>query len=579
VRIKASAELTARSILALFAWLVPICQPSIAAGARETAFINGKVILYDRPPVSAMLVRDGRIAALGETNAIKASAAAEASIIDLGGRELIPGLIDSHIHAIRAGLTYTSEANWIGVRSLDDALNRIHIQASRVPKGSWIIVAGGWTENQFVEQRAPTQAEITTAAPDNPIYVQLRYSRVLLSAGGYQALGIAGHPDLAGGLKEELDQGGKPTGWLSGGSRAISDLYDLLPRPSFETEVDGTRKFFRELNAAGLTGVLDPGGYNMPVRDYGPLFSLWQSHELSLRVRYSLCSPRANHELEDYQNLLGMLPMGFGDAWLRFNGIGENVTWGMYNNDLPTAADKERLYQVLSWAAAQRMTATFHWNNEASVASLLEVLERVNSESPIAALRWSIAHLNDASDASLRRMKSMGAGWLVQDGLFFRGLALIGQKGLDVGGLLPPMHKALEMDVALGGGTDAHRVMWYQPFVALQWMVDGKTIEGIDMSSRDSSLDRMEALKLYTRGSAWFSFEEHERGSLEVGSLADLVVLNQDYFTVPTDQIGSTKSMLTMVGGHIVYATGPFALLEELEFRESESSAVGEGAR
>jgi predicted amidohydrolase YtcJ len=579
VRLKASAELISWSVLALFAWLGPICPPSVAAGANETAFINGKVILYDKPAVAAILVRDGRIAALGETSAIKSSAASDARVIDLKGREVIPGLIDSHIHAIRAGLTYTSEASWIGVRSLDDALDRIRIKASHSPKGSWIVVAGGWTENQFAEQRAPTQAEITSAAPDNPVYVQLRYSRVLLSVGGYHVLGIATHPDLAGELKQELDQTGKPTGWVSGSARAISDLYDLLPRPDFATQVDGTRKFFRELNASGLTGVLDPGGYNMPVRDYGPLFSLWHNHQLSLRVRYSLCAPRANHELEDYENLLAMLPMGFGDDWLRFNGIGENVTWGMYNNDQPTAADKEQLYQVLSWAAARRMTATFHWNNEASVASLLEVLERVNKGSPIAGLRWSIAHLNDASDASLRRMKSMGVGWLVQDALFFRGLALIGQKGLDAGSLLPPMHKALEMEVAMGGGTDAHRVMWYQPFVALQWMIDGKTVEGIDMSSQASSLDRMEALKLYTQGSAWFSFEEHERGGLEVGSLADLVVLNQDYLTVPTDEIGSTKSLLTMVGGHIVYAAGPFSRFDELGSREPEPSAADGGTR
>jgi predicted amidohydrolase YtcJ len=579
VRSKASAELIAWPVLALVAWLVPIGQPSVAAGANETAFINAKVILYDKPPVSAMLVRDGRIAALGDTGAIKASASGKARIIDLGGRDIIPGLIDSHIHAIRAGLTYTSEANWIGVRSLDDALDRIRAKASQRPKGSWIVVAGGWTENQFAEQRAPTQAEITRVAPDNPVYIQLRYSRVLLSAGGYQALGIASHPELAGELQQELDRGGNPTGWLTGSARAISDLYGLLPRPDFATEVDGTRKFFRELNASGLTGVLDPGGYNMPVRDYGALFSLWQGHELPLRVRYSLCAPRADHELEDYENLLGLMPMGFGDGWLRFNGIGENVTWGMYNNDQPTAADQERLYQVLSWAAARRMTATFHWNNEVSVASLLEVLERVNAKSPIARLRWSIAHLNDASEASLRRMKSMGVGWLVQDALFFRGLALIGQKGLDAGSLLPPMHKALEMELALGGGTDAHRVMWYQPFVALQWMIDGKTVEGIDMSSRDSSLDRMEALKLYTQGSAWFSFEEHDRGSLEVGKLADLVVLDQDYFTVPVDQIGSTKSMLTMVGGQIVYATGPFSQFEELKYRQIEPAAVDGGAR
>jgi predicted amidohydrolase YtcJ len=571
---KAFIELTSRWFFALLAYLVLTCQACLIARADEMALINGKIIVYDGPAVSAILVRDGHIAALGDTGSIRASAATDARIIDLQGRDVIPGLIDSHIHAIRAGLTYTAEVHWIGVRSLSEALDRIRAKARRSPKGAWIIIAGGWTENQFAEERAPTQAEISNAAPDDYVYVQLRYSRVLLSHGGYEALGVAGNKELAGGLKAELDQSGKPTGWLSGGAREISELYNLLPTPSFAAQVDGTRAFFRELNAVGVTGILDPGGYNMAVRDYAPLFNLWRQHGLSLRVRYSLCAPREDHEMEDYEKLLAMMPMGFGDDWLRFNGIGENVTWGMYNNDLPTEADKERLYRVLIWASTRRLTATFHWNNDFSVGQLLDVLERVNANSPIASLRWSIAHLNDASEVSLRRMKSIGVGWLVQDAFFFRGLSFIGQRGLDAGRLLPPMREALRLGIPTGGGTDAHRVMWYQPFVSLQWMVDGKTIEGIEMRTAENSPSRMEALKLYTEGSAWFSFEDQDRGTLAAGKLADLVVLNQDYLAVPSDEISKTKSMLTMIGGHIVYATGPFSHLEEERFHQAKPPAA-----
>ena len=305
----------------------------------------------------------------------------------------------------------------------------------------------------------------------------------------------------------------------------------------------------------------------------------WAADGLTLRVRYSLCAPRRDHELEDYEKLLAMMPMGFGDEWLRFNGIGENVTWGMYNNESPTTLDKERLYQVLSWAAARRLSATFHWNSDASVSHLLDVLERVDAHSSIAKLRWSIAHLNDASAVSLHRMKALGVGWLVQDAFFFRGLAFIGQRGVDAGRLLPPMRDALQLGIPVGGGTDAHRVMWYQPFVSLQWMVDGKTIEGIAMRAAESSLTRMEALKLYTKGSAWFSFEDDDRGEIAVGKLADLVVLDQDYLTVPSDQIGQTKALLTMVGGRIVYATGPFSGLEETRYHQPDSPAGNGDAR
>jgi predicted amidohydrolase YtcJ len=282
-----------------------------------------------------------------------------------------------------------------------------------------------------------------------------------------------------------------------------------------------------------------------------------------VRVRYSLCAPRQGHELEDFRALTRLLPMGFGDDWLRFNGIGENVTWGMYNNERPTAEQKEHLLHTLRWAVTQRMTATFHWHNEASVHHLLDVLERVNAEASIEDLRWSVAHLNDASHDSLRRMRNMGVGWLMQNALYFRGEAFLGQRGLELARLSPPIMTAINMGLPVGGGTDAHRVMWYSPFVSLQWMVDGKTIAGMSFRSSGETPDRLQALRLYTEGSAWFSFEERTRGSLDDGKLADLAVLSADYFSVPTDEIGRITSLLTMVDGRVVFATDRFGEMEE----------------
>jgi len=425
------------------------------------------------------------------------------------------------------------------------------------------VVAGGWSERQFAEDRRPTQAEVVAAAPEHHVYIQQLYSRVLLDPGGADALGIADDEELAARLTTERDDAGQPTGWLSGDNRTISNLFNRLPRPTFAEKVEGTRAFFRALNAVGLTGVLDPGGYNLSVPDYQPLFALWRERGLSLRVRYSLCAPRRGHELEDFKELTQVLPMGFGDQWLRFNGIGENVTWGMYNNDTPTDAQKEQLAGVLRWAASRRLTATFHWPNDRAVHHLLDVLERINAETPVSPLRWSIAHLYDASPASLHRMKTMGMGWLIQNAFYFRGEAFLGQRGAEAARLVPPIVSALRLGLPVGAGTDAHRVMWPSPFVSLQWMLDGKTVSGIAMRAPSELPSRIEALRLYTQGSAWFSFEEYERGALEVGQLADLAVLSRDYITVPVSEIGGTVSLLTMVGGRIVYADGPFAVYED----------------
>jgi predicted amidohydrolase YtcJ len=541
-----------RKLLTVAALLAVPIAGRAAAQAPDTILLNGEIVRYDNEPAQALAVSGGRIAAIGDTAGIRALAGPKTHVIDLGGRTVIPGLIDSHIHAIRAGLTYTTEVHWIGVRTLGEALARIRDKAATVPKGSWLVVAGGWTERQFAEDRPPTQAEIVAAAPDHHVYVQLLYSRVLLDPGGYDALGIARDPALAARVNIERDREGKPTGWLIGDARAISDLFNLLPRPTFAQKVEGTRAFFRALNAVGLTGVIDPGGYNLSIPDYQPLFEVWRDGGLTLRVRYSLCAPRRDHELEDFKNFTQVLPMGFGDDWLRFNGIGENVTWGMYNNDTPTEAQKQQLFDVLQWAVSRGMTATFHWHNDRAVHHLLEVLERVNAQTPIADLRWSIAHLNDASPDSLKRMKAMGVGWLMQNAFYFRGEAFLGQRGAEAAWHVPPIVSALRMGLPVGGGTDAHRVMWYSPFVSLQWMLDGKTLGGIAMRAPEELPTRMQALRLYSEGSAWFTFDERERGSLAVGKLADLAVLSKDYLTVPTAEIGSIVSLLTMVGGRIV---------------------------
>jgi predicted amidohydrolase YtcJ len=550
---------TCFAIIALFlAGLI-----SAHAQPADTVLLNGKIVQYGAAPAEALAVRDGKIMAVGTTADIRALAGSNTRAIDLDGSTVIAGLIDSHIHAIRAGLTFTTEVHWIGARSLADALGRIRAAAEKAPKGSWLIVAGGWTERQFAEGRRPTQAEIAAAAPGHNVYVQILYSAILLSPGGAEALGIAKDQGLMARLTVEKDNDGKPTGWVSGDNRAISDVFNLLPRPTFAQQVAGTRAFFRALNSLGITGVLDPGGYNMPIEEYRALFQVWRDRALTVRVAYSLCAPRRGHELEDLAAMTEAMPMGFGDDWLRFNGIGENVVWGMYNNEKPSEADRERLTRLLQWAAPRGLTATFHWHNESSVHHLLDVLERINRETPVAPLRWSVAHLNDASPDSLRRLKAMGIGWLMQNAFYFRGEAFVGQRGADAARLSPPIASALRLGLQVGGGTDAHRVMNYNPFVSLQWMLDGKTVGGMPMRGPEEMPTREEALRIYTLGSAWFSFDDEKRGSLAPGKLADLAVLTKDYLSVPVEEIGAIASLLTMVGGRVVYATGPYAALEE----------------
>ena len=296
---------------------------------------------------------------------------------------MIPGLIDSHMHAIRAALFYATEVNWIGATSIPEAMERIRAAARAAAPGTWLIVAGGWTEQQFAEKRRPTQAELVAAAPDNPVYMQLFYGNALLTPAGFKALNINSDADLPP-RKLRARRGRQPHRLVIRRQRRPSRLFDKLPTPSFEQKVDGTRKFFRELNRLGLTGVIDPGGFNLSPASYAPLFRVWRDRQLTVRVIYSLFSQKRGKELEEFKELTQLLPMGFGDDMLRFNGIGERVTWGMYNNDNPTDAQKQQYYEIARWAAARGMTLTQHWNNNKSVGHLLDVFERVNREVPIA---------------------------------------------------------------------------------------------------------------------------------------------------------------------------------------------------
>lgn len=540
---------------------LPGARPVFAQTA-DTILVNGKILTEDErfSTSQALAVRDGKIAALGSTAEIRKLARPGTRVVDLAGRTVIPGLIDSHMHAIRAGQSFATEVNWIGARSLTEAYDRIHRAAQTMKPGAWLIVAGGWNVQQLKENRRPLQAELVAAAPDNPVYVQLGYGWVMMTPAALRLMKIATSADLPAGNTLDRDASGNPTGGITGNNNGIVALFDRLPRPGFDQQVEGTRLFFRELNRLGLTGVVDPGGNNLFADDYQALFKVWRDGRLTIRVAYALNGQTPGSEFEELKSETALLPMGFGDDLLRFNGIGERITWAMNNNDKPSETEKEKYYQIAVWAASRGMALTMHWANDQSVGQLLDIFERVNKEVPITDLRWSIAHLNNASPESLRRMKALGVGWTVQDATYFGDERLRNNPAVR---REPPVVTARQLGVAVGAGTDAHRVASYNPFTALQWFLDGKTVGGIALRGPEETPSRAEALRLYTQGSAWFSKDEARRGSLTVGKLADLAVLSKDYMTVPVDEVGGIESLLTMVGGRIVYAAGPYASLEE----------------
>lgn len=539
--------------------LVISCWATLAhAQKADLVVTNAKIVTLDGASTiaQALAVRDGKIVAVGGIEAMDSLTGPATRRVDAGGRTIIPGLIDSHIHAVRAGLTYATEVNWIGAKTIPEAMDRLR-QAAKARPESWIIVAGGWSELQFAEKRRPTLAEVISAVPDNPAYIQLFYSALLMTPKAQQALGISAD-QLPAGITSERTASGETTGWFNGSIVSISALFDRLPRPTFDDNVAGTRQFFTELNRLGITGIVDPGGFSIYPSHYAALQKLWREKSLSVRVAYSLFAQNVGAEFEEYKTLTPFLPMGFGDDMLRFNGIGERITGAMYNNNAPDAAARAKFLEIIRWAAKQGLTVTIHWQEDKSVRELLDLYDEVNKETPLAPLRWSIAHLDNTSPETLARMKALGVGWTMQDAMYLGGDRIVAQAG-EAARQMPPIVTALRTGVHVGAGTDAHRVASYNPFVALQWMLDGKTVGGLPTRGADETPSREDALRLYTVGSAWFCFDETRRGTLEAGKLADFAILDRDFMSVPVEQIGATASLLTVVGGRVVYAADGFA--------------------
>jgi len=536
---------------------------SASAETAETVLFNGKILTVDRDFSirEAIAIAHGRVLATGTTADMRKLADDKTGLIDLSGRTVIPGLTDGHIHGIRAALTFGTEVNWIGVPTLKEALDRVGQAAKSQAPGSWIVVAGGWTEEQFAEKRRPTPQDVVEAAPQNPVYIQHLYDWLLLSPKAMEALSIHGDADVAPGGKVELGSDGKPTGVINANGNALGKIFDKLPKPTLEQQVEGSKRFFREMNALGITGIVDGGGVSMYPANYQAVFKLWHDRQLSLRVAYHLCAPKPGSELADLQNLTQLLPQGFGDDMLHFNGPGEILIWADWTDGDITPDGSAKLAELLRWAASKGYTIQLHWNPDRTVHDLLDVVEDINRDYPVRELRWTVLHLYNASEDSLRRMKALGLIWGVQDGLYFGGERLQKDVGVEAAKVMPRIVTAMKLGLTVAGGTDAHRVSSYNPFVALQWYLDGTTIGGVRTRENAEAPSRRQALEMYTRNSAFMANDDDKRGTLEPGKFADLAVLSADYLTAPVQDIGRIKSLLTMVGGKVVYAGEPFANL------------------
>jgi hypothetical protein len=537
--------------------------------APDLILHNGRITTLDdtNPQVSTVAIGGGCIVAVGGEELL-GIAGDETKKIDLKGRRVIPGLNDSHMHVIRGGLTYNLELRWDGVPSLADALRMLKEQAQRTPPGQWVRVIGGWSEFQFAERRMPTLGEINAVSPDTPVFVLHLYCRGMLNKAALRACGYTKDTPNPPAGEIRRDAGGNPTGLLIARPNA-GILYATVgkqPKLPPEHQMNSSRHFMRELNRLGLTSLADAGGGSQIYPDdYAIIEELHRRGELTVRMAYNIFTQKPKEEKEDFLRCMKLTAPGKGDDFYRCNGAGEMLAYSAADfedfmeprPDLPSNLERD-LKGVVSLLAANRWPFRIHATYDESISRMLNVFEGVNREIPFDGIKWFFDHCETISDRSLERVKALGGGIAIQGRMAFQGEYFLDRYGKRAAERAPPVRKMLDLGIPVGAGSDATRVASYNPWLSLYWLVAGKTVGGASLYSGANRLGREEALKLYTLGSSWFSGESGRKGAIAVGQLADVAALTEDYFSVPEEKIKGIASVLTVVGGKIVYGAKEF---------------------
>ena len=545
--------LVALSLLAGAAMVIPALadrDDDRCAGSRDVKLVNGKIHTLDarNSIVSSVTIKNGKFAVVGDEGQSDVGPCAQ--VINLGGRTAIPGLVDNHNHFLLLGLRPGHDTRLETATSIADVQAAIRARTKTVKAGQWITAMGGWTPAQFAENRLPTLAELDAAAPNNPVLV-------FNSFFGPSTTNKLGRTFFTGkGITVDAD------GNLDAMGASIAALNALRAIQTFDDKKQGTLDAMAYSASVGVTTNVDMGGFVIPgtpyTQDsdqfdtlaswdpftaYDPLLALSDEGKVSVRVRIFFLSMDNKPDVPlTTQRVLNAFS-NFGDDMVRSSGIGEfATTWPqLFNpkNNPPT-----------NFVTALNIVAQRGWAFQQHSLSLLEdqfiagVFGTVNNTTPIADLRWSVAHVPQIDQMTVNKLKAIGAGVAVHP---FRYLS-----GGTSGG--PPLRMIIDSGIHVGAGSDSAQISTLNPWNMIYYMVTGKNVAG-NLVNGGQQITREEAIRLYTVNNGWFLKEEAKLGSIEVGKLGDVVVLNDDYFNaLKVPDIRTIHPVLTVVDGKVVYS-------------------------
>ena len=526
--------------------------------AADLVLSNGKIITVDDrfTVAQAVAIKGDRIVAVGTNQEITQFAGPSTRRIDLRGRAVTPGLIDNHMHLLRAGTTWQREVRWDGVDSRKQALEMLRARAKVVGPGEWIFNLGGWTVDQFADDKKPfTREELDQAVPNNPVLLQASYYRGYLNSLAIQTLGIDEKtPPDAWVVRNAT---GKATGELEeAGVRQVAGRLPVAQPAEIEAS---TATMIKDLNRAGLTAFGSAGCE----ADVLPVYRKWADQgRLNLRV-FCIASPGGGGTPQQVDQLLpriAQMKLFQGDSYLDSIFYGEGV-YGPLQDPMFLLKSDPKPEQLVQWRriameiAKAGLPLHVHANLTNTLDAFLDQIEAVNKEHPVKNLRWVLAHANQLNQSHLERMKKLGMyaavyPWaVINGGINHR---VFGESAYDMAAL----RTIQTSGIVWGLGSDGSRANQILPFTTLWWAVTGKMVGGTPVLRQTQTISREDALIAHTRKNAYLVFQENNLGSIQSGKLADLVVLDRDYLTIPADQIKDIKPVMTMVGGRIVYDAG-----------------------
>jgi predicted amidohydrolase YtcJ len=528
-------------------------------GAPDFIFSNGKIITVDQrfTIAEAVAVKNDRIVAVGSNQEIARLAGTGTKRIDLKGKSVIPGLIDNHMHLLRGGTTWQRELRLDGVESRKQAMEMLRARAKALGPGGWIYTIGGWAHHQFTDDPRPlTREELDRVAPDNPVALQESYYRTFLNSRAMQLLGIDDKQSGPNNLPKDAvirDANGKPTGVIEGGMPGVRPIVAKLPPVAKENVEASSLAMIEDMNRAGLTTFGVPGCDP----DLVAMYRKWEDRK-QLNVRVFCIDGLGAGTPEQVDKILpeiSKIKLFQGDTYIDRIFYGEGV-YGPLSDPMflvkadPKPEDLVQWRRIAMEVAKAGLPLHVHVSLQDSIDAFLDQIEAVNKEHPVKNLRWVLAHVTQLNDAELDRMKKLGLyaavhPWAVINGGIFH--EIYGDRAYD----MPALATIQNSGVVWGFGTDATAANEYKPFPVLEFAVTGKMVGG--SKAIRQTISREDALIAYTRSNAYLVFQEDNLGSIQRGKLADLVVLDRDYLTIPADQIKDIKPVMTMVGGRIVY--------------------------